>query len=307
MKEKKSPKYKYTKQILKLAHQDGMGYSDIAVKAGLSANSKSLVNTWIKGSKLATERQMQFFINAYGASLKRKMEHLFYNCFKTLKITEQLIEQLEKHRISITVCAPNKENEKPDEYNLLDISAEQRKCLLDGRLDIETSNAIIEKVYKLDEYERELFFQKISESYYPYYFKVNGEVILKQSLYLQANTNDKHSRRVAMKRILLIHASDKFHFIIQTRLSNKRSEVIRSTNEDAPWSSICHKNLDFSRALAHIDLYACNLNKDFSDGSITLPFIARQALLKQGFCAPDINDVIDPTSDSEIITEPPKG
>ena len=209
--------------------------------------------------------------------------------------------------VSITVCAPNKENEKPDEYNLLDISAEQRKCLLDGRLDIETSNAIIEKVYKLDEYERELFFQKISESYYPYYFKVNGEIILKQSLYLQANTNDEHSRRVAMKRILLIHASDKFHFIIQTRLSNKRSEVIRSTNEDAPWNSICYKNLDFSRALAHIDLYACNLNKDFSDGSITLPFIARQALLKQGFCAPDINDVIDPTSDSEIITEPPKG
>jgi DNA-binding XRE family transcriptional regulator len=73
-------KYKYTKQLVRMAIEHGMTNKEIAKKAGLSDKSVAQVTRWRKGDSLATVRQMQFFINEFGDLLKRKIEHLF--CFK---------------------------------------------------------------------------------------------------------------------------------------------------------------------------------------------------------------------------------
>lgn len=72
-------KYKYTRQLLKIAKQEG-NYTnkDIEKKAGLSGSSGSLASRWLNGLAPATERQMRYFINNYGHLLKRQMEHLYY-------------------------------------------------------------------------------------------------------------------------------------------------------------------------------------------------------------------------------------
>ncbi|MGI2111264.1 hypothetical protein ACRN9C_18005 [Shewanella frigidimarina] len=71
-------KYKYTKQLVRMAIEHGMTNKEIAKKAGLSDKSVAQVTRWRKGDSLATVRQMQFLINEFGDLLKRKMEHLFY-------------------------------------------------------------------------------------------------------------------------------------------------------------------------------------------------------------------------------------
>ncbi|SUI57725.1 Uncharacterised protein [Shewanella baltica] len=71
-------KYKYTKQLVRIAIEHGMTNKEIAKKAGLSDKSVAQVTRWRNGDSLATERQMRFFINEFGDLLKRKVEHLFY-------------------------------------------------------------------------------------------------------------------------------------------------------------------------------------------------------------------------------------
>lgn len=69
-------KCKDTKRLVKIAKDSGMRNEDIAVKAGLSAKSVSLVSRWLNDGVLATERQMRFFVKEFGEQLKRKSEHL---------------------------------------------------------------------------------------------------------------------------------------------------------------------------------------------------------------------------------------
>ena len=72
-------KYKYTKQLLKIAIEAGQYRNqDIALKAGLSNKSVAQVSGWRNGRTKATERQMAYFIKEYGHLLKRKLEYLFY-------------------------------------------------------------------------------------------------------------------------------------------------------------------------------------------------------------------------------------
>ena len=75
----KEKKYKYTKQLLKIAIEAGQYRNqDIALKAGLSNKSVAQVSGWRNGRKKATERQMAYFIKEYEHLLKRKLEYLFY-------------------------------------------------------------------------------------------------------------------------------------------------------------------------------------------------------------------------------------
>ena len=68
-------KYKYTKQLLKIAIEtDQYRNKDIALKAGLSDKSVAQVSGWRNGRTKATERQMAYFIKEYGHLLKRKLE-----------------------------------------------------------------------------------------------------------------------------------------------------------------------------------------------------------------------------------------
>ncbi len=77
--DKKEKKYKYTKQLLRIAIENG-GYTneDIVTKAGLKPSSVASASKWRNGKSDATERQLQYFINEYEHLLKRKLEHLFY-------------------------------------------------------------------------------------------------------------------------------------------------------------------------------------------------------------------------------------
>lgn len=75
----KESKYKHTQKLLKIAISEA-GYTnvEIAKKAGLKESSGSLVSRWRNGKALATERQMQYFINEYSGQFKRRNSHLFY-------------------------------------------------------------------------------------------------------------------------------------------------------------------------------------------------------------------------------------
>ncbi|WP_191602513.1 hypothetical protein [Marinomonas algicola] len=100
-------KYKQTQKLLRIATEVG-GYSnkEVAKKAGLKESSVSLASRWRNGKALATERQMQYFINEYGGQLKRRNSHLFYGltlsenkksiCFKYTKLEG---EELFSHKI----------------------------------------------------------------------------------------------------------------------------------------------------------------------------------------------------------------
>lgn len=101
-----SKKYRYTKQLVRIAIENGYTNADIAVKAGLSKTSISMVSRWRNGESLATERQMRSLINEFGHHLKRRMEHLL--CFIDDENGEQKFFHLEgdillKHTIRIPV------------------------------------------------------------------------------------------------------------------------------------------------------------------------------------------------------------
>lgn len=103
----KGKKYKYTRQLLKLAIENG-GYrnEDIAVKARLSSKSVAQISAWRNGRKDATEAQMVYFIKEYGHLLKRGMEHLFYyqeevNDVTDIKYRKLSGEVIFKHQIRV--------------------------------------------------------------------------------------------------------------------------------------------------------------------------------------------------------------
>ena len=71
--------YRYTKQLVRIALDQGYTPAEILVKAGLSENSTAQFSRWRNGKALAKVRQLQYFINQYEHLLKRKIEHLFYS------------------------------------------------------------------------------------------------------------------------------------------------------------------------------------------------------------------------------------
>ncbi len=75
---KQERKYPYTKQLVRIALDQGYKPEDILIKAGLSPNSKSQFSKWRNGKSQAKHRQLRYFINEYEHLLKRKLEHLFY-------------------------------------------------------------------------------------------------------------------------------------------------------------------------------------------------------------------------------------
>lgn len=102
-------KYKYTKQLLKIAKECGnYNNGDIAVKAGLSRKSVKMSSNWCTGKNLATERQMNYFIKTYEHLLKRKLEHLFYygeivNDKTGVRFSKLSGEVILKHQLKIEI------------------------------------------------------------------------------------------------------------------------------------------------------------------------------------------------------------
>jgi transcriptional regulator with XRE-family HTH domain len=308
MKKETSSKYKYTKQILKLAHQDGMSYADIAVKAGISANSKNQVNKWITGKSLATQRQMQFFINAYSSALKRKMEHLFYSDTNRIKITENLLTTIKNLQIYAELNIPSdiSDNNSPlEKCNLAILTTEQKDYLLTKILPNELFQHISNPIFHAIK-NNEISRSSSGLQFCPNFFKLNGEVVFKHTIYLRGKISHEKTPKIAHKRFLLLQADNLFHLISQERIKDFQNQPLCSSNEDSLWDSSTKTFIELNDVLQSIDEFTATLLEDRRciGDSITIPFIARQALLKQGFALPD---VIDLSAESEIIKEPQKG
>ncbi|WP_412501410.1 hypothetical protein [Shewanella chilikensis] len=97
-------KYRYTKQLIRIALDNGYTNADIAVKAGLSPKSIGQVSRWRSGESLATERQMRALVKEFGHLLKRKIEHLLYGFDENGNLIFSSIEGevVFKHTIKLT-------------------------------------------------------------------------------------------------------------------------------------------------------------------------------------------------------------
>lgn len=228
-KETKDKKYPYTKQLLKIAIEQGYINKEIAVKAGLKETSIAQVSAWRNGKTLASERQMRFFINEFGHLLKRKMEHLFYRAEMT-----------------------------PD-----------------GQIK-------------------------------PDYYLLNGEMILKHTIKRMEN-----KKNIPLLRLFVLKNNNLFYVVFQKRIktnlntSYRQEYIVHSSNEEANWTCYdIQKTTDYLELIKIIDLYSASLtngnnpieSKNFINDALTLPFIIRQALLKQGYKA---EDIVDPLSQNE--------
>lgn len=98
---------RYTKQLVRIAIEQGYTNKEIAKSARISDKSTALVSKWRNGKALANEHQMKNLLKEFGHLLKRKMEHLFYTIeekdavpdLKFLKLNGDIIL---KHRVCRT-------------------------------------------------------------------------------------------------------------------------------------------------------------------------------------------------------------
>lgn len=218
-------KYRFTKQIIRIALDNGYTNADIAVKAGLSGKSIAQVSRWRNGEALATERQMNGLIKEFGHLLKRKLEHLFYSFDSEDKI---------------------------------------------------------------------------------YFFRIEGEILLKHvTKILDSN------KSISIRRVIVIRSSDQFVVLFQKRLGLKDHLDIKnmgfSDNEDAHWVSPNYAT--FNNPQEMVEKIYCLLpsfkhqsEKQNNDNDrIILAFKIRQALLKLGLPTEDINllDLSMPNSNND--------
>ena len=74
------------------------------------------------------------------------------------------------------------------------------------------------------------------------------------------------------------------------RLKTERGFDLESTTDDSVWNSTITEQADLEKLLKFIDIYSEENFKHQPNEALTLPFIARQALLNHGF---DIDGVVE--------------
>lgn len=73
---KEKRKFKQTKQLVRLALNDGWSQTEIANKC---RSHQSVVSKWSTGEVLATEKQLQPFLELYGHKLRRNSFRVYWN------------------------------------------------------------------------------------------------------------------------------------------------------------------------------------------------------------------------------------
>ncbi|WP_372627679.1 multiprotein-bridging factor 1 family protein [Arsukibacterium sp.] len=73
---KEKRKFKQTKQLVRLALNDGWSQTEIANKC---RTHQSIVSKWSKGETLATEQQLQPLLEVYGHKLRRNSFRVYWN------------------------------------------------------------------------------------------------------------------------------------------------------------------------------------------------------------------------------------
>jgi len=150
-----------------------------------------------------------------------------------------------------------------------------------------------------------LFYKEISGELE--FYKLQGEVLFKYSVRTHKIIN-KRPVKVALMKVIVLQQHNKYHLVSQLRgglnanypfKNSDHDNLSHSDNEDANWN-IHQVNLNLSPdvLIQEIDIYALSLkNSDnplgapFTQSAKELRFIARQALLKQGFQSTDIIDL----------------
>lgn len=73
---KEKRKFKQTKQLVRLALNDGLSQSEIATQC---RTQQSIVSGWSKGEKFATEQQLKPLLEVYGHKLRRNSFRLYWD------------------------------------------------------------------------------------------------------------------------------------------------------------------------------------------------------------------------------------
>ena len=73
---KQKRKFKQTKQLVRLAINDGWSQVDIAEKC---RTQQSIVSAWSKGSKQGTEQQLKPLLEQYGYKLRRNSFKVYWS------------------------------------------------------------------------------------------------------------------------------------------------------------------------------------------------------------------------------------
>lgn len=73
---KEKRKFKQTKQLVRLALNDGWSQTEIATEC---RTQQSIVSGWSKGEKLATEQQLKPLLEVYGHKLRRNTFRFYWN------------------------------------------------------------------------------------------------------------------------------------------------------------------------------------------------------------------------------------
>jgi hypothetical protein len=121
--------------------------------------------------------------------------------------------------------------------------------------------------------------------------KVEGKVILNQAFsYTHVSSNYRDKKIPTQKLIIHHQGTNKFRIVFQTRLKTVRGFDLESTTDDSVWNSTITEQTDLEKLLKFIDAYSEENLKSLPDEALTLPFIARQALLNHGF---DIDGVVE--------------
>jgi hypothetical protein len=121
--------------------------------------------------------------------------------------------------------------------------------------------------------------------------KVEGKVVLNQVFsYTQVSSNYRDKQIPTQKLVIHHQGTNKFRIVFQTRLKTVRGFDLESTTDDSVWNSTITEQTDLEKLLKFIDTYSEDNLKNQPDEALTLPFIARQALLNHGF---DIDGVVE--------------
>jgi hypothetical protein len=121
--------------------------------------------------------------------------------------------------------------------------------------------------------------------------KVEGKVVLNQVFACKQLSSNYRYKKIPTQKLVIHHQSaNKFRIVFQTRLKTVRGFDLESTTDDSVWDSTITEQTDLEELLKLIDTYSEENLKNQPDEALTLPFIARQALLNHGF---DIEGVVE--------------
>jgi len=133
------------------------------------------------------------------------------------------------------------------------------------------------------------------------YSMLIGDLVLNHSSY-KYEASGRHTKRVAIKRIRIIKNGDRFWLVLQDRATSKIQHTgtiyIHSENENAIWWSRFEEItppdlIDWVDNRVQEFYDQCDDRNSFASDLLTLPFVIREMLIKQGYPLNDVISIIE--------------